>query len=99
MKFRFHPDALHEYESYALFYLDISPQLAGKFVEDLEKTIKRIQRNPLAWAMVDNNVRRCLTKQFPFGIYYTMVDDHFLIVAVMHLSRMSGYWKERMTDV
>lgn len=99
MKFRFHPDALHEYEKSALFYADISLQLAGKFIEDIEKGIKRIQRNPAAWTVVENNVRRCLTKQFPFGIYYTVEDDSFLIVAVMHLSRMPGYWKERIMDV
>ena len=96
MKYRFHPDALHEYEKSALYYFDISPQLARKFVEDVEKAIKRIQRNPSAWTAVDEDVRRCMTKNFPFGIYYTIEDDHFLIVAVMHLSRIPGYWKKRI---
>ena len=51
MKFRFHPDALQEYENSTFYYLDISPQLAKSFIGDIEKSIKRIQRTPLAWAI------------------------------------------------
>jgi len=50
----------------------------------------------MASIMVEEDVRRCLVQRFPFGIYFTFEPDHFLIVAVMHLSREPGYWKERM---
>ena len=96
MKFRFHPDALHEYEGSTRYYRAINPQLAQSFVHEIEKSIKHIQLNPVAWIMVEDDVRRCLVQRFPFGIYFTIESDHFLIVAVMHLSRQPGYWKERM---
>lgn len=96
MKFRFHPEALQEYEDSALYYYSVSPLVAGRFVVEIEKAIRRMRRHPTAWAMVDEDVRRCLVKRFPFGIYFTIESDHLLIVAVMHLSRRPGYWKGRV---
>jgi len=96
MKFRFHPEALKEYEGSTRYYRAINPQLAQSFVHEIEKSITQIQLNPMAWIMVEEDVRRFLVQRFPFGIYFTLEPDHFLIVAVMHLSRQPGYWKERM---
>lgn len=95
MKVRFNPEALDEYEDSALYYLKINTRLAERFVEEVEATVRRMRRHPLAYAAVEEDIRRCLVKKFPFGIYYTIEADYLLIVAVMHLSRMPGYWKER----
>ena len=98
MKYLFLPEALLEYEESALYYAAIDKHLAGTFVSQIESAIRRMQRNPSAHAVVAENVRRCLVKRFPFGIYFLIEDDQMLIVAVMHMSRKPNYWKDRVSE-
>ena len=91
MKYEFHPSALEEYRQAALWYAEREPEVALKFVASVENAITRIVGAPTRWRLVDEDVRRCLTRVFPFGILYTIEDDFLLIVAVMHFSRVPGY--------
>lgn len=98
MRYIFHPEALQEYEEAALYYKEISRELAVSFINSVEKGIKKILEYPEAWQAVEEDVRRHLIKRFPFGIYYTIQEDYVLIVAVMHMSRKPGYWKKRLGE-
>ena len=57
--------------------------------------VEVILEDPLRWRPFDEDVRRCLTRVFPYGILYTIESDFVLIVAVAHCSREPGYWKHR----
>lgn len=98
MRYEFHPAALEEYREAALWYAEREPQVARKFVASVEEAIARIVEAPQRWRVVDEDVRRCLTRVFPFGILFTIEDDFLLIVAVMHFSRAPGYWKSRIAE-
>ncbi|MEQ9482954.1 MAG: type II toxin-antitoxin system RelE/ParE family toxin [Coleofasciculus sp. F4-SAH-05] len=67
------------------------------FINAVEETIFRIVDSPTRWAFVEEDIRRCLTRKFPYGILYTVEENYILIVAVMHCSREPGYWKKRVT--
>ena len=97
MRYEFHPAALEEYLEATLWYAEREPQVARKFVASIEEAITRIVEAPQRWRVVDEDVRRCLTRVFPFGILYTIEDDFLLIVAIMHFSRAPGYWKARIS--
>ena len=96
MRYIFHPEALEDYEDAVEYYAEISPDLANAFINSIENGIKRILSHPEGWQAVEEDVRRHLTKRFPFGIYYTIEGDYISIVAVMHMSRRPGYWKHRL---
>ena len=98
MKYEFHPAALEEYREAALWYAEREPQVAQQFVASVEEAVARIIAAPQRWRIVDEDVRRCLTRVFPFGILYTVEVDFLLIVAVMHFSRAPGYWKSRIPE-
>jgi hypothetical protein len=53
---------------------------------------------PKAGSLLTNDVRRCRTNKFPYGIVYMLEDNEhtIIIVAVMHLHREPGYWKDRL---
>jgi len=53
-------------------------------------------RSPRRWRALDEDVRRCLTRVFPYGVLYTIESEFILFVAVMHCSREPGYWKRRV---
>ena len=96
MRWEFHPEALAEYEEAAQFYAEREPGLERGFVRAIEGAIQNIVETPARWRLLEEDVRRCLTRVFPYGILYTIEADHILIVAVMHCSREPGYWKHRI---
>ena len=57
--------------------------------------IERTMAYPKAWPIIEEDIRRSLTRRFPFGILYAEEGEELFIVAVMHLHRDPGYWKHR----
>ena len=96
MRWEFHPEALEEYREATLYYVERDPALALRFVEAVEDAIRRIVESPERWRVLDEDVRRCLTRVFPYGVLYTIEPDFILIIAVMHCSREPGYWRRRV---
>jgi cytochrome P450 len=48
------------------------------------------------YGVVDGDVRRCLTRTFPYGVLFQIKPDKYVIIAVMHLHRDPDYWKKRV---
>jgi plasmid stabilization system protein ParE len=96
MRYEFHPEALDEYREATLYYAERDPALALRFVDAVENAIRRIPEAPERWRVLEEDVRRCLTRVFPYGVLYTIEPEFILIVAVMHCSREPGYWKRRV---
>ncbi len=99
MNYEFHPEALQEYQQSTRYYAERDPALAHRFVECVEEAISRVLESPNRWRILEDDVRRCLTHVFPYGVLYTIEPDFILIVAVMHCSREPGYWKQRNTTL
>ena len=72
MEIRFHPEALVEYTAAADHYAAIDPTLALRFVEAVEHAVARIRDAPAAWLTIDEDVRRCLTRVFPFALVLSL---------------------------
>ena len=58
--------------------------------------MRQITAAPDQWRIFEQDVRRCLTKVFPYAILYTIESDYVLILAVMHCRRKPGYWRDRL---
>jgi toxin ParE1/3/4 len=98
VRWEFHPEALQEYQEATRYYAERDPQLALRFVEAVEDAIHRIVEMPSAWRVLDDDVRRCRARGFPYGVLYSVETDVILVVAVMHGSREPGYWMRRMNE-
>jgi toxin ParE1/3/4 len=99
MKYVFHPAALIEYSEAVQYYAQNRTALAQAFIDAVENTIYRIRESPITWPIVDEDVRRCMTRKFPYGVLYTVEEDKILILAIMHCSRAPNYWKNRKTGI
>jgi len=99
VRWEFHPDALQEYREAARYYAEHDPKLGLRFADAVEEAIHRIIEAPLAWRVLEDDVRRCRTRRFPYGVLYSVDADIILIVAVMHGSREPGYWRSRVDAV
>lgn len=95
MRLEFHAEALAELQSAAEYYESRRPGLGVRFLDVVVEMLERIARDPHAWSVADEDVRRCITRVFPFGVFYTIEPEFILILAVAHLSREPGYWKSR----
>lgn len=91
---KFHPDAESEMINAAAYYESQQPDLGRRFLAAVQDSINRILLNPRLYPVVELNVRRCLTKTFPFGILFREMPDKIVIMAVMHLHRDPDYWKK-----
>jgi len=98
MRFVFHREALAEFEDAAIYYAAVDPLLALRFVEAVEHAINLVVESPLRWLDVEDGIRRCMARVFPYAILYSIESDYVLIVAVMHCSREPGYWKQRLAS-
>jgi toxin ParE1/3/4 len=99
MKYVFHPAALIEYSEAVQYYAQNRTALAQAFIDAVENTIYRIRESPTTWQIIEEDVRRCMTRKFPYGVLYTVEEDEILILAVMHCSREPNYWKNRKTGI
>jgi plasmid stabilization system protein ParE len=95
MRYVFHPEALAEYSEAVQYYAEQRSEVAQMFINAIEDAVYRIRESPTRWAIVNEDVRRCLTRKFPYSILYTIEQDYILILAVTHCSREPGYWKSR----
>ncbi|MCP5523473.1 MAG: type II toxin-antitoxin system RelE/ParE family toxin [Verrucomicrobiales bacterium] len=92
---RFHPDADAEMLNAAVWYESQQEDLGKRFLVAVQDALNRIQLNPELYSFVDGDVRRCLTKTFPFGVLFRIEPNVIAVMAVMHLHRDPDYWKNR----
>ena len=95
MNYSFHPDAEKELEEAENYYDNIREELGNRFRAETEMAISRILDFPNAWQGLSQNTRRRALKTFLYGIVYRVKTDEIRILAVMHLHREPGYWRNR----
>jgi plasmid stabilization system protein ParE len=96
MKYKFHPEAQIEFSESVLYYSEKNLKLGTAFYTEIENVICKITKNPAMFTTIEEDIRRCLMKRFPYGVLYTIEEDYILILAVMHFSRDPSYWKHRI---
>ena len=96
MKFRLHSGAKQDFDDAVWHYAAIRPELAARFIDEVNAGFEKIIRNPRRWRVVSGSIRRVLTKAFPFALLYIIEGETPHIVAVAHSSRKPGYWSERI---
>jgi hypothetical protein len=90
-----HPEAGEELEAAALWYEQRQPGLGDIFLEQFERTLRRITAEPERWRKIRGLNRKLNFHQFPYAIVYRVRTDVLYIIAVMHLHRRPFYWSHR----
>ncbi|MDM8528768.1 type II toxin-antitoxin system RelE/ParE family toxin [Anaerolineales bacterium HSG24] len=97
MNYLFHPEAEQEFEQAIEYYESCQQGLGLDFALEVRATVKRIVAFPNAWPFLEDDIRRCQTNRFPYGLVYVVESDGtILFLAVMHLHRKPNYWKIRI---
>ena len=93
---RFHPEAEAEMNAAAAYYEAQQEDLGRRFLAAVQDAANRIQLNPLLYHIIEEDVRRCATRTFPYGVLFQIKPDKYVVIAVMHLHRDPDYWKTRI---
>lgn len=91
----FHPEALAEYEDAVKYYESNQSKLGNRFIASVQAALQSILESPARWPVLELDVRRQLTRVFPYAILYSIESDHVLVLAVMHCHQQPGYWRLR----
>lgn len=70
--------------------------LGMEFLEQLRAAYRRIVENPVGYQELRSGIRRALTRQFPYAIYFSIENDVILILAVLHTARDPAEWQQRI---
>jgi plasmid stabilization system protein ParE len=88
-------EAERDLESGLAWYHEQRPGLGHKFISAFEQAVSGILRFPDSHPCVHGNVRRCLLRRFPYGVFYMVEADCIIVLAVMHASRDPHRWQSR----
>lgn len=92
---RFVAPAREEFLAEVAYYNEV--QRGARFVAAVEEATTRALAFPLAGSPAELNTRRVLIKDFPFSIIYRPEPDGIVVFAVVHHSRLPGYWRGRVS--
>lgn len=92
---RFHPEADFEMMEEAVIYETLQNDFGKRFLSEVQNALSHIQINPQLYPVIYRDVRKCMTKTFPFNVLFRITGDRVVILAVMHQRRHPDYWKRR----
>jgi len=75
--------AREELENAMRWYENQRPDLGSQFLKRIDKSIIIIAENPRMYAQQYLNFRRCVIRQFPFSIYFTIETNRIVVHAVL----------------
>lgn len=91
----FRPEVREELNETYNWYEEQQPGLGDDFLDCVDELINRIQRMPELYAVVHRDVRRAVVRRFPYAIYYRMVFDRVIVLAVLHGRGDPNVWQTR----
>ena len=92
---RIRPEALDELAEGWLWYEGQREGLGDEFRSCVDVAMAEIAREPLMWPRVRGDVRRRMTRRFPYAVLYLAEEDRVEVLAVFHSSRNPREWKSR----
>lgn len=97
MKVSLHPEADEEFAAAVRYYSEISPELGLRFYHEMERLFREASLDPERFRKFDPPARRHFSHDFPYAIIFVEKPDKLRVVAVMHMKRRPGYWRERLS--
>jgi plasmid stabilization system protein ParE len=80
-----------------LWYEGQRAGLGSEFLGAIHAVLRRVGAAPEQFAPWSDSprFRRALAGRFPYAIFFHIVGDEPVVVAVAHTSRRPGYWLDR----
>ena len=86
------PEASDELSEAVSWYRRKSPALAASFKAAVMQAFKSVSKWPAASPEIADGVRRALTNQFPYAIFYSEDSEEIVILAIKHQAQDPESW-------
>ncbi len=90
------PEARTELLDTFQWYQEQRSGLGFDFKLCVDEVFSKLHKHPSIYKKVYNDIRRAVTRRFPFGIFYIIKNDNVIILAVLHARRDPTNWKNRI---
>jgi plasmid stabilization system protein ParE len=95
MRLVLRPFVERDLDEAAGWYEERQSGLRDSFIEDVEEILSRIEENPGLYQVVHLDIRRAPLRDFPYGVYYTLIKAEIHVLAVVHDARHPSVWRRR----
>jgi toxin ParE1/3/4 len=93
--FRLHPEADIEGIEAAGYIASDDVHEGELFKEALENAVMWACREPLIFRCFEDDFRKVKVGKFRYALVFRIRGDEVQVLAVAHMSRRPGYWKQR----
>lgn len=73
-------------------YRSISSRLGERFRDAVRERIRRISENPRTYPLVHGDIRRAITTDFPYSLFYAIESEGIIILRVVHHAQDPAEW-------
>ena len=87
--------AASEFRETRRWYEERRSGLGEEFAACVEVALGQIRRRPEAYPRIHGNIRRLLTRRFPYAVFYMVEPERVVVLAVFHSSRDPATWQQR----
>ena len=94
-KISIHEAAESELNDAADFYDIACVNLGSVFIDEVQRTIKKISEFPEAAPVIRGQIRKKPIAKFPYSVIYSIHLDEIRILAIAHQKRRPFYWRSR----
>lgn len=103
LAFDFHPEARAEFLADVDWYDEREMGVGERFEAAVRAAVGAAVDSPESWAVWAGWEREPVVRSkgvsgFPYRVVYFVRDDLLTIVAVAHVKRRPGYWRERVAS-
>ncbi len=95
MRVIYESNAYQEGIDAATWYEEQQDELGKRFLTEWKRTENRMAANPEIHRCFEGEWRSCRFEVFPYTLIFRVCGDDLQVLAVMHMSRRPGYWKQR----
>ena len=89
-------EARADFDTAIVWYEQQRVGLGVRFAAQVQDALDRISERPELYAPLAENVRRARVRTFPYLIYYRVEPERIAVLAIVHGSRDSSVWRERL---
>lgn len=81
------PEAAREVQEAFDWYEEKSEGLGLEFLRAADACMAGIRRNPLAYPVMHQEIRRALLRKFPYALFYMVSEERIIVLACFHAKR------------
>ena len=70
--------------------------LGSEFIRAVDTCLSTIARNPEAYPVAHQQIRRALLRRFPYGIFYLIEPETIVVLACFHAKQDPKRWQRRL---